>query len=92
MRVVWTRPALTDLLAIFDYLNDLNPSAAVKVTRTIRLTANCLVIFPNRGRLVRGTEMREVTTKYPYLIRYRIDAEAVVVLRIRHTARQPTFP
>jgi len=92
MRVVWTEPGLDDVFEISDYLQGVNPVAAVKVTRTLRMAANGLTAFPHRGRRVRGTEMREIGTKYPYLIRYRVEGEAVYILRIRHTARRPTKP
>ncbi len=36
--------------------------------------------------------MRELVSAYPYIIRYRIDGDTVVILRIRHTSRRPTNP
>jgi plasmid stabilization system protein ParE len=33
--------------------------------------------------------MREVVTRFPYVIRYRIVGEDVIILRVRHTARRP---
>jgi plasmid stabilization system protein ParE len=47
--------------------------------------ANALAEHPERGRLVAG-QTRELVVVWPYLIRYRIDADAVVILRIRHGA------
>jgi plasmid stabilization system protein ParE len=36
--------------------------------------------------------MRELISTYPYIIRYHIDGDKVVILRVRHTARRPTNP
>ena len=44
---------------------------------------------PTRGRQARG-RLRELTIVSPYIIRYRVDAEEVVILRVRHGARRPT--
>jgi plasmid stabilization system protein ParE len=90
--VIWTEPALNDVGDIFDFLNGENPVAAVKVIRTLRLTGDRLMTFPKRGRRVGRTSMREVTTKYPYIIRYRVEGDAVFILRVRHTSRRPMPP
>ena len=31
-------------------------------------------------------------SSYPYTIRYRIERDRVIILRVRHTARYPTTP
>lgn len=36
--------------------------------------------------------MRELITSYPYIIRYRIDRDEVVILRIWHTSRRRPIP
>jgi plasmid stabilization system protein ParE len=43
-----------------------------------------------RAQPVRNSDMREVVTSYPYIIRYRVTRDAVRILRVRHTARRPT--
>jgi plasmid stabilization system protein ParE len=53
---------------------------------------NSLVSFPYRGRVVPGTDKRELVTAYPYIIRYRIVGDQVRILRVRHTSRRPTSP
>ncbi len=92
MQVVWTATALNGLLRTYDYLSDFNPSAATHVVRTLREAGESLAHFPYRGRPVPGTTMREVVTAYPYLIRYRVTGDKLVILRIRHTSRRPTKP
>lgn len=64
----------------------------MRVAETILTEGNSLVTFPNRGRPVPGTTMRELVTSYPYIIRYRVQGNDVVILRVRHGARRPTNP
>jgi addiction module RelE/StbE family toxin len=90
--VVWTDTALANLQVIRAYIRQFNPAAAVKVAQSLVEAANSLSRFPHRGRPVRDTTMRELVTSYPYIIRYRVAGERVIILRIRHTSRRPTIP
>ena len=51
-----------------------------------------LATFPYRGRVVPGTQLRETTLARPYLIRYRVEPNRVLILRVRHGARRSTRP
>jgi toxin ParE1/3/4 len=53
---------------------------------------NSLEHFLHRGRSVPRTDMRELVTAYPYVIRYRVVGDVVRILRVRHTSRRPTNP
>jgi plasmid stabilization system protein ParE len=46
-----------------------------------------LVNLPRRGRPV-GGNVRELTTVYPYIIRYEISGDEVHILRVRHGMRR----
>jgi addiction module RelE/StbE family toxin len=92
MRVVWSPLALREIALIFDYLRDFNPRAAAEVSRALIAAGDSLATFPHRGRQIHSTEMRELMTAYPYIIRYRVGQDAVRILRVRHTARRPTDP
>jgi addiction module RelE/StbE family toxin len=92
MRVVWTEPALDGIASAYDYLVQFNPRAAAHVAETLLKEGDGLEHFPERGRRVPGTNMRELVTSYPYIIRYRIEGDVVVILRVRHTSRRPTNP
>jgi toxin ParE1/3/4 len=91
-RVVWTFSALTDLECIRRYIANFNPYAARDMADRIIEAGNSLATFPYRGRRVPGTQLRESAICHPYIIRYRIDADRVVILRVRHGARRPTRP
>lgn len=90
--VIWTEPALAHLEAIRAYIQQFNPKAAPQVAASLKALGDSLTHFPHRGRLVRGTVMRELISTYPYIIRYAIDGDKVVILRVRHTSRRPTTP
>ena len=90
--VVWTEPALAHLEAIRAYIAQFNPRAAREVAASLKALGDSLNHFPHRGRPVRGTGMRELISTYPYIIRYAIDGDTVIVLRVRHTSRRPTNP
>jgi toxin ParE1/3/4 len=91
--VIWSDTALAQLDAIGIYLEQFNPRAAGEVAAHLLDAGNSLESFPHRGRLVPGTDMREIVTNYSYIIRYRVAGDGTVrILRVRHTARQPTDP
>jgi len=90
--VVWTFSALTDLEGIRRYIGNFNPDAARDMAERIIEAADSLATFPYRGRLVPGTPLRESTIARPYIIRYRVNPDRVVILRVRHGARRPMPP
>lgn len=86
MRVVWTDDAVANVEAIFAYITTFNPAAADGIVVRLVEVADSLSIFPNRGRDV-GDGRREMTTVWPYILRYRVTADEVIILRVRHGAR-----
>jgi addiction module RelE/StbE family toxin len=92
VRVVWTRTALRGVWRAYDYIFDFNPQAAAHMAEALLAAGDSLVDFPHRGRPVRGTDMRELVSISPYIIRYRITGDTVVIRRVRHSARRPTKP
>ncbi|MBV9828108.1 MAG: type II toxin-antitoxin system RelE/ParE family toxin [Alphaproteobacteria bacterium] len=92
MRVVWTEPALDGITNAYDYIFTFNPLAAAHMAEALFAAGDSLVNFPHRGRPVRGTGMRELVSVSPYIIRYRVIGDEVVILRVRHSARRSTNP
>lgn len=90
MRVIWSPSALHEIARASDYLTDFNPKAAIELAENLLAVGDSLMHFPHRGRRVPNTDMRELVTAYPYIIRYRIVRdEEVRILRVRHTSRRP---
>jgi len=87
-RIIWSPRAAEDLRSIRDYIGQFNPSAAARFAARLVATAESLAEFSERGRPV-SAKRRELVVVWPYIIRYRIDSDRVVILRIRHGARRP---
>jgi plasmid stabilization system protein ParE len=50
--------------------------------------AGSVETFPQRGRHIPGTDLREWALVYPYIIRYRIAGDLVRILGVRHGMRR----
>ena len=87
VQVVWTRRALADLEAIRSYIGLFKPLAAQRMALRLRNAGESLAHFPERGRAKR--DLRELVVVRPYIIRYRITAERVEIIAIRHGAQAP---
>ncbi|MEI9991821.1 MAG: type II toxin-antitoxin system RelE/ParE family toxin [Rhizomicrobium sp.] len=87
-RIIWSPLAVDDLRGIRDYIGQFNPSAAMRFAARLFETAESLAEFSERGRPIGGGR-RELVIVWPYVIRYRVEPERVVILRIRHGAQKP---
>jgi toxin ParE1/3/4 len=83
---------MRDVWRAYDYVMEFNPRAAQQMADALLSAGDSLEQFPHRGRPVRGTGMRELVSVDPYIIRYEVDGDDVVILRVRHGARRPTNP
>jgi toxin ParE1/3/4 len=90
MKVRYTATALHELDEILAYIADRNTVAAASVRARIEALVEQLSNFPF---LAQETELegvrRAALGNYPYNIFYTVDADEVVILRIRHGARRP---
>jgi len=86
--VDWSKRALQQLQAIRAHIAEDNPFAARRIFLKIVAATDSLAFLPNRGRLI-GRGRRELTHVRPYLIRYRVQADIVKILQVRHAARRP---
>ena len=85
-KILWTDDAVAHLEAIVTYIAAFNPDAASALGERLMTVADSLAEFSFRGRDV-GDGRREMTTVWPYVLRYRVEGETVFILRIRHGAR-----
>lgn len=86
-KIVWTDEAIEHLEAIVTYVSVYDLAAAERLGQRLIQLADSLAEFPNRGRDA-GDGRREMTIVPPYVLRYRVDGERVIILRIRHGARE----
>jgi plasmid stabilization system protein ParE len=93
MNVVYAPRALRDLKSISLYLLERNPTGAANVLGAIKSSIETLAFFPQIGRLVDNAgHLRVPVVQYPYVIFYRIEADELLILHVRHTARRPVDP
>jgi plasmid stabilization system protein ParE len=88
-RIVWTDEAVEHLEAIVTYVSVYDPAAAERLGRRLIEIADSLAHFPHRGRDA-GEGRREMTTVWAYILRYRVEGDTVIILRVRHGARDET--
>jgi addiction module RelE/StbE family toxin len=88
VRLEWSAFAIEDRDAIFDYIEEDSPHAAVVVDDRIRVQVRQLLQFPETGRPGRIEGTRElVISRTPYIAAYRITGDTVRVLRVLHGAQ-----
>ena len=88
MQIRWTRPAAQDLQHIARRIRRDNPVAAQRVAKTLYDGCMGLDMFPNRGRMGRIAGTRElVFVPLPYIAVYRVEEDAVEILRLYHSAQ-----
>lgn len=93
MKVRFTPRAFSDLDVIRSYISQFNPTAAGRVITLIEKIAKRLGDFPESGQHTDELDTRiAFSPRYPYRIYYRIVADEVVILHIRHAARRPIEP
>ena len=83
---------MRDVWRAYDYLMEFNPGAAQEMADALFDAGDSLEQFPHRGRPVRKTELRDLLSVDPYIIRYEVVGDDVVILRVRHGARRQTDP
>ena len=90
MIVRYSRRALGDLEAIYDYLDDQAPATAQKIKDLIERRIRSLSDFPFMVPKTDLPSVRELSlARYPYKIYYEVEDEEVWILHIRDARRQP---
>jgi toxin ParE1/3/4 len=90
MLLRWTARALDDLNEISFYIEqERSVSAADKVCSTIFESVQMLANHPRLGKPGRLAGTRELIVS-KYVVGYRVGADSVEIIRIRHGARRPT--
>jgi len=89
VRIEWLPEADRNLAAQLDWIAESDPWAAIDMGDTIHAAVNRLADHPaiaRPGRVAGTRELAVVGT--PYIAVYRIEASAVVVLRVLHGAQR----
>ncbi len=88
MKVRWTPQAIADRLAVWEYLVERDPRAALRIDKAIDDTVSRLIDFPRSGHVGSVPGTRELHPHSSYRIVYEIVNDVVWILVIVHTARQ----
>ncbi len=89
MQVRWLRKALQNLEQTYIYTAQTDPDAAVQLVLKIQAAAERLASFPMLGKTGRVEGTRElVIASTPYLLIYQIKGQAIIILRVLHSAKK----
>ena len=83
----WSARAISDLLAIIDYIADDNPAAAHALLETIETKVSRLLEHPKQCRPGRVKGTRELIIHPSYIVIYAERPTKVTVLRVLHAAQ-----
>lgn len=90
MNVVWTQSAQHDREAIWDYLIEINPQAAIKMDDLFEQAVAHLAAQPMMGKVGLLPNTREWLPHSNYRLVYQIMDDTIYILMLIHCARQ--FP
>lgn len=85
----WLPEAQNDIQRLHDFLHEKNADAAQRMVNTLLEGADKLLSFPEIGKPL-NDELRRRELFLPfgaasYVLRYRLDGEKVVVIRVWHS-------
>ena len=87
-KVIWSDTAAEHLRAITVYLAGKDRDAAIRISGRLYALGESLADFPNRGRPSSGGR-RELVSVPPYVLRYRVGDDSVLILSIHHGRQRP---
>ncbi len=89
MRLLWLPESQQDIQHLYDFLVQKDPRAAARAMMAILEGAEHLLEMPERGRPMEDdTLRRELFVAFgagAYVLRYRIDGNAVIIVRVWHS-------
>lgn len=88
LNLEWKATAVTDLLAIVDYISDDNPDAAQALKDEIEAKTSRIPDTPQLYRVGRVDGTREMVVRSNYIVIYTENTVAVTILRVLHAAQQ----
>ena len=88
-QLIWSPQALLDVQRLYRFLAHKNQDAAKRAVMVIRQGVKVLTLQPGMGRPVEDMddEFRDWIIDFGesgYVARYRLDAEKVIILAVRH--------
>jgi toxin ParE1/3/4 len=87
VNLVWSEESIADRMSTYEYIAANNVAAAEKLDTSICDRADSLTRMPQLGRPGKLSGTRELTIHPNYRLVYRIDGDAVILLRVIHASR-----
>ena len=90
MKVHWTDNAISQLIAIYDYIARDSPFYAQRMVDRLTRRSQQLIDFPRSGRMVpeyEAEEIREIIEK-PYRLIYLLGPDQIEILAVVHGAQR----
>lgn len=87
----WTEAARADLIRLRRFIEPKNPVAARRAAEALKKGADLLLEHPGMGRRLEGRPDRELDIpfgKRGYVMRYRLDGDDIVILKIWHSREE----
>lgn len=87
LNLLWTPAAYRDVIRLRKFLESKDSRAAQRASTTIRMAVSVIADNPYIKNKIEGREDRELFTpfgKNGYILRYRIEGENILLLRIWH--------
>ena len=86
----YTPRALSELAQVLEDIAAHSPKGAKRVQLRIKIIAGLLVNYPQSGQSTSIESMRRVVVSpFPYLLFYKLVGNDVVIVGVRHGARDP---
>lgn len=85
--LIWSATARADLIRLRQFIEPHNPEAARNAAQTIKKAAQLMQQHAGIGKRLDGRLDRELFVPFGrrgYVIRYRLDKEAIIILKIWH--------
>ncbi|MBS3955353.1 MAG: type II toxin-antitoxin system RelE/ParE family toxin [Methylomicrobium sp.] len=89
--LIWSLTARADLIRLRDFIELHNPEGAKNAAQSLTKAANLIIQHPGIGTRRKDRHDRELFVpfgKRGSVIRYRIDADAIVILKIGHSLEE----
>jgi len=83
----WSETALADVVRLRRFIETQYPGAARRAAEALKKGAALLLDHPGLGRRLEGRQDRELNIpfgKRGYVMRYRLDGDNIVILKIWH--------
>jgi toxin ParE1/3/4 len=90
VKLRYTPAAFDELSGILDYIAERSPSGARNVKARVQAITALLEQFPECGQVTSERGLRRIqTAPYPFVVFYELTPAEIVVVGVRHAARDP---